>query len=59
MAEEFQQNNAEKKTPNLDESFANIPVYFEENNGQFDKRVKYFARGTNGYSLFLTATEAV
>ncbi|MEZ5426413.1 MAG: SBBP repeat-containing protein [Pyrinomonadaceae bacterium] len=41
------------------ETFGNIPVYFEQNNGQFDKRVKFFARGTSGYSLFLTATEAV
>lgn len=36
-----------------------VPVYFEENQGQFDKRVRYFARGTSGYDLFLTATEAI
>lgn len=52
-----QQNQTE--TPKMDESFGNIPVYFEENQGQFNSKVKYFARGTNQYSLFLTATEAV
>ncbi len=34
-------------------------VYFEENQGQFDSKVRYLARGTNGYDLFLTATDAV
>ena len=33
-------------------------VYFEENRGQQDKRVKYFSRG-GGTEVFLTATEAV
>ena len=47
------------KNPQVDKSFGNIPVYFEQNNGQFNDKVKYFARGTSGYSLFLTATEAV
>lgn len=58
----FNQNNQEQienDEPKLDKSFGNIPVYFEENNGQFNSKVKYFARGTNSYSLFLTATEAV
>lgn len=57
----FLDQNAEDQTgsPKMDESFGNIPVYFEENQGQFDSRVKYFVRGTSGYSLFLTATEAV
>lgn len=49
----------QNKTPVVEKSFGNTPVYFEENQGQFNKRVKYFARGSNGYSLFLTATEAV
>lgn len=34
------------------------PVYFEENRGQRDGRVKYFSRGA-GMEMFLTATEAV
>jgi len=41
------------------ESLGKVPVYFEENQGQFHKKAKYFARGTKGYSLFLTATDAV
>jgi len=41
------------------EDLGNMPVYFEENQGQFDEKVKYLARGTNGFSLFLTATDAV
>ncbi len=35
-----------------------LPVYFEENRGQRDGRVKYFSRGA-GMEMFLTATEAV
>ena len=46
-----------KQQPKAD--LGNIPVYFEENQGQFDKRVRYFARGTSGYDLFVTATDAV
>ena len=34
-------------------------VYFEENRGQFNDRVRYLVHGTTGYSLFLTNTEAV
>ncbi len=34
-------------------------VYFEENKGQFNGKVRYFARGTKGYGLFLTGTDAV
>ncbi|MEQ1643084.1 MAG: SBBP repeat-containing protein, partial [Pyrinomonadaceae bacterium] len=34
------------------------PVYFEENRGQKDGRVRYFSRGA-GMEMFLTATEAV
>jgi hypothetical protein len=41
------------------ETAGNLPVYFEENQGQFNRRVRYFARGTRGYDLFLTATDAV
>ena len=40
-------------------NIGNIPVYFEENKGQFNEKVRYFTRGANGYSLFLTATDAV
>ena len=34
-------------------------VYFEENKGQFDEKVRFFARGTSKHALFLTATDAV
>lgn len=33
-------------------------VYFEENRGQLDPRVRYHARGTDGYALFLTDRDA-
>ena len=42
----------------VNEKLANTSVYFEENRGQQDKRVKYFSRGS-GTQMFLTATEAV
>jgi hypothetical protein len=40
-------------------NLSNLFGFFEENQGQFNEKVRYFARGTNGYSLFLTATDAV
>lgn len=40
------------------QAYAKLPLSFEENKGQTDARVKYMAHG-NGYSLFLTSTEAV
>ena len=39
------------------ETFANLPMRFEANQGQTDPRVRYLARGS-GYTLFLTDTEA-
>jgi hypothetical protein len=38
--------------------YGNLPLSFESNQGQFDRNVKFTARG-NGYILFLTSTEAV
>jgi hypothetical protein len=45
--------------PKLDASraYGNLPLSFEPNHGQADKRVKFLSRGA-GHSLFLTATEA-
>jgi uncharacterized repeat protein (TIGR01451 family) len=40
------------------EAMANLPMNFEVNRGQTDKRVKFLARGT-GYELFLTNDSAV
>jgi hypothetical protein len=37
----------------------NIPAFFEPNMGQHDASVRFKARSSSGYSLFLTATEAV
>ncbi len=37
---------------------SNLPLYFEENRGQTDSRVKFLSRG-RGYTLFLTGDEAV
>ena len=39
-------------------TFLKAPLHFEPNQGQTDEQVKFIARG-GGYSLFLTATEAV
>ncbi|MEW5910605.1 MAG: hypothetical protein AB1659_12440, partial [Thermodesulfobacteriota bacterium] len=39
-------------------AFGQLPLHFEANRGQFDDGVEYFSRG-NGFSLFLTANEAV
>jgi len=40
------------------ESYGKLPLSFEVNLGQTDKRVKFLSRGS-GYSLFLTTNEAV
>ena len=40
------------------QNFTRIPLSFEANQGQTDAQVQYLARGP-GYTLFLTATEAV
>jgi hypothetical protein len=42
----------------IDETYEKLPLSFEENRGQFDKRVRFFTRG-RGYGLFLTADEMV
>src|SRR5688500_2920869 len=38
--------------------YGQLPLSFEANQGQTDPRVKFFSRG-NGYTVFLTSTEAV
>jgi uncharacterized protein (TIGR03437 family) len=40
------------------ETYGRLPLSFEANHGQTDASVKFLSRG-NGYTLFLTATEAV
>ncbi|MBV6495881.1 MAG: hypothetical protein DCC44_05175 [Acidobacteria bacterium] len=52
----------DKPAPSLESvqtSMGDASAYFEENDGQFDDHVKFLARGTGGYDLFLTATDAV
>jgi hypothetical protein len=39
-------------------SFAQIPLSFEANYGQTDRKVKFFTRGT-GYNIYFTPKEAV
>jgi hypothetical protein len=51
-------NPAITANPSVKEGYGKLPLSFERNGGQTDARVKYMARG-NGYSLFLTSTEAV
>jgi hypothetical protein len=49
--------NAEKRSQ-VRARLAALPLAFEANQGQTDARVKYMAR-SNGYTLFLTANDAV
>jgi hypothetical protein len=57
------QEAASGKTPvtarrSLPPSYGKLPLSFEANQGQTDPQVRFLSRG-NGYSLFLTPTEAV
>src|SRR5688572_15047622 len=49
---------ASSRTPVIDAAYGKLPLHFERNDGQTDPSVRYLARG-NGYTLFLTADEAV
>jgi hypothetical protein len=42
----------------VNEAYGQLPLQFEANHGQTEEQVKFLARGS-GYTLFLTATEAV
>ena len=42
----------------ITEAYGKLPMSFEANEGQTDGRVKFLSRG-NGYTLFLTSSEAV
>jgi hypothetical protein len=39
-------------------AYGKLPLHFEANQGQSDEQVHFLSRG-NGYTLFLTSTEAV
>lgn len=51
-------NSSRANEARLVESFGKLPLSFELNTGQADKRVKFISRG-GGYGLYLTAGEAV
>ncbi len=55
-----QQNTApaSPKRPQVMDSYGKLPLSFEANQGQTDRRVKFLSRGS-GYSLFLTQDSAV
>jgi hypothetical protein len=46
------------QNPKLVETYGNLPLSFEINQGQTDSQVKFLSRG-HGYTLFLTGEEAV
>src|SRR5687768_8566470 len=45
-------------TTRVRDAYGKLPLSFELNRGQTDPQVKFLSRGP-GYTLFLTATEAV
>jgi hypothetical protein len=47
-----------KERPRLMEAYSNLPLSFEENQGQKAQEVRYVSRGA-GYELFLASQEAV
>ncbi|HTR38267.1 MAG TPA: SBBP repeat-containing protein [Bryobacteraceae bacterium] len=51
-------NKAPQARPHLMETYGKLPLSFEANHGQTDRRVKFLSRGS-GYTLFLTQDSAV
>jgi len=51
-------STASAKEASIRESYGKLPLSFEANRGQTDKRIKFLARG-RGYGLFLNGQEAV
>ena len=45
-------------TAHVQKDYGQLPLHFEPNQGQTDAQVLFLSRGS-GYTLFLTATEAV
>lgn len=50
--------HARAASENIRSSYGRLPLHFEPNQGQFDPRARFRARG-DGYSLYLTPAEAV
>ena len=52
-------NATQQRTPGqLHELYGKLPLMFEANHGQTDPQIRFLSRG-NGYSIFLTSSEAV
>src|SRR5436190_21102622 len=51
-------SSAEATQARLAASYGKLPLSFEANRGQTDRRVKFLSRGS-GYTLFLTGGDAV
>src|SRR6267378_4384728 len=47
-----------RRQPQILASYGKLPMAFEANRGQSDRRVKFLSRGA-GYTVFLTSSEAV
>ncbi len=56
LAQQIRPDEAKRTT--LNQAYGKLPLSFEANQGQTDPQVKFLSHG-NGYSLFLTPTEAV
>src|SRR5258707_5532299 len=50
--------SSSKANPQWNAAYANLPLRFEENQGQSAQEVRFVSRGA-GYQLFLTSQEAV
>ena len=53
-----EQSTAFNRRPAIEVAYGNLPLSFEPNEGQTNSQVEFLSRG-RGYTLFLTATEAV
>jgi len=58
FAREVNTLNIPPTEENVGQSFAKLPLSFEINKGQIDRRVKFFSR-SNSSALFLTQSEAL
>jgi hypothetical protein len=58
MSASNRHGNVAASKPRIVEAYGKLPMAFEANRGQTDRRVKFLSRGS-GYSVFLTSNEAV
>ena len=57
-ARKARDQSTRRQPPAVLDSYGKLPLSFEANSGQVQQPVKFISRG-NGYTLFLTGTEAV